>query len=76
MPAFCKAEYLAMLARAHVHNCMFQGNQGLRFEEGTTSSQVVSAHFFSRALCLPAAPALLQHLTAIVINFWELCNAE
>ena len=30
MPAFCKAEYLAMLARAHVHNCMYQGNQGGR----------------------------------------------
>ena len=40
MPAFCKAEYLAMLARAHVHNCMFQGNQGLGFEEGTTSWQL------------------------------------
>ena len=26
----------AMLARAYVHNCMFQGNQGLEFEEGTT----------------------------------------
>ena len=77
MPAFCKAEYLAMLARAHVHNCMFPGNQGLGFEEGTTSSQVVSAHFFWSALCHPAAPALLQHLTAIaMINFWELCNAE
>ena len=36
MPAFCKAEYVAMLARAHVHNCIFQGNQGLGFEEGTT----------------------------------------
>ena len=76
MPAFCKAEYLAMLARAHVHNCMLPGNQGLGFEEGTTSSQVVSAHFFWSALCHPAAPALLQHLTAIVINFWELCNAS
>ena len=76
MPAFCKAEYLAMLARAHVRNCMFPGNQGLGFEEGTTSSQVVSAHFFWSALCRPAAPALLQHLTAIVINFWELCNAD
>ena len=60
MPAFCKAEYLAMLARAHVHNCMFPGNQGLGFEEGTTSSQVVSAHFFWSALCHPAAPALLH----------------
>ena len=50
MPAFCKAENLAMLARAHVHNCMFQGNQGLGFEEGTTSSQVVFAHFFWSAL--------------------------
>ena len=65
-----------MLARAHVHNYMFPGNQGLGIEEGTTSSQVVSAHFFSSALCHPAAPALLQHLTAIVINFWELCNAD
>ena len=26
----------AMLARAYVHNCMFQENQGLGFEEGTT----------------------------------------
>ena len=66
MPAFCKAKYLAMLARAHVHNCMFPGKQGLGFEEGTTSSQVVSAHFFWSALCHPAAPALLQHLTAMV----------
>ena len=60
----------------NVHNCMFPGNQGLGFEEGTTSSRVVSAHFFWSALCHPAAPALLQHSTAIVINFWELCNAD
>ena len=46
------------------------------FSDAEWSSQVVSAHFFWSALCHPAAPALLQRLTAIVINFWELCNAD
>ena len=46
------------------------------FSDAEWSSHVVTAHFFCSALCHPAAPALLQCLTAIVINSWELCKAE
>ena len=46
------------------------------FSDAEWSSHVVTAHFFCSALCHPAAPALLQRLTAIVINSWELCNAD
>ena len=46
------------------------------FSDTEWSSHVVTAHFFCSALCHPAAPALLQCLTATVINSWELCNAE
>ena len=46
------------------------------FSDAEWSGHVVTAHFFCSALCHPAAPALLQCLTAIVINSWELCNAE
>ena len=34
---------------------------------------VFSPHFFCSALCHPPTPALLQCLTAIVINRWEPC---
>ena len=37
---------------------------------------VLTTHNLLCKLCHPAAPAVLQHLTTIVINFWELCNAE
>ena len=57
---------------------------GRYFAEWWVLNDVQPAHMqpgtlfggFWSALCHPAAPALLQHLTAIVINFWELCNAD
>jgi hypothetical protein len=44
------------------------------FSDAEWSSHVDTAHFFCSALYHPAAPALLQCLTAIVINSRELCN--